>query len=338
MIQVADLADIFTGRLISEIPPALQAICDALVSMTSLVELDLSDNAFGGRSAEPMVNFLTNNRSFQVLKLNNNGLGVWGGTTVANALLESAKLSKKDKKPSNLRVIVCGRNRLENGSAPYWAEAFSAHGTLREVKMPQNGIQMEGISAIAQGLAKCPDLESLDLQDNTAKEKGTRAVAVALTKWPNLRSLNLSDCLLSTQGAYALASALGKGYTPKLEVLRLEYGDMNPAGINVLAQAIADHLPNLITLELNGNKADPEDECIVNIRDALENHGHGDALDELDDMEDVADSDEEQEKEHPAVAIAEEIDRAELEKEKGTEIDDPTDELADIMGKVRIGT
>jgi len=299
-----------------------------------LVELDLSDNAFGGRSAEPMVNFLTNNRSFQVLKLNNNGLGVWGGTTVANALLESAKLSKKEGKPSNLRVIVCGRNRLENGSAPYWAEAFSAHGTLREVRMPQNGIQMEGITAIAEGLAKCPDLEGLDLQDNTAKEKGTRAVAVALAKWPGLRSLNLSDCLLSTQGAYALASSLGKGHNSRLEALRLQYGEMNGIGINVLAQAIADHLPNLITLELNGNKADPEDECITNVRDALEKHEHGDALDELDDMEDP---DEEEEEEHPAVAVAEEIDKAELEKEKGTETNDPMDELADAMGKVHIG-
>ncbi|KAF8338024.1 Ran GTPase activator [Cantharellus anzutake] len=333
-LKVADLADIFTGRLISEIPPALQAICDALTPMTSLVELDLSDNAFGGRSAEPMVNFLTNNRSFQILKLNNNGLGVWGGTTVASALLESAKLYRKEGKISNLRVVVCGRNRLENGSAPHWAEAFAAHGTLKEVRLPQNGIQVEGITAIAQGLAKCPNLESLDLQDNTAKENGTRAVAVALAKWPNLRSLNLSDCLLSTRGSYALASALGRGHTPKLETLRLQYGEMNATGINVLAQAISDHLPNLVTLELNGNKANPEDECFTNVRDALECHNHGDALDDLDDMED---SDEEEEEEHPAVAVAEELDAAEAEKGQAAATEDPADELAAILNRVQLG-
>ncbi|KAL1724614.1 hypothetical protein EV714DRAFT_278494, partial [Schizophyllum commune] len=64
-IKVADFADIFTGRLITEIPPALSAICDALIDKTSLVEINLSDNAFGGRSVDPMVPFLTQNRSFQ---------------------------------------------------------------------------------------------------------------------------------------------------------------------------------------------------------------------------------------------------------------------------------
>ncbi|KIO15874.1 hypothetical protein M407DRAFT_34512 [Tulasnella calospora MUT 4182] len=72
-LKVADLSDIFTGRLISEIPQALSAVCDALITVPSLVELNLSDNAFGGRSADPMVPFLTQHRTFSVLKLNNNG-------------------------------------------------------------------------------------------------------------------------------------------------------------------------------------------------------------------------------------------------------------------------
>src|SRR5262249_55102258 len=48
--QIANFADIFTGRLITEIPLALTAICSALKDKTSLVEINLSDNAFGGRS------------------------------------------------------------------------------------------------------------------------------------------------------------------------------------------------------------------------------------------------------------------------------------------------
>ena len=141
---MADFADIFTSRLITEIPQALSAICDALKDKTSLVEINLSDNAFGGRSVDPMVPFLTTNRSFQILKLNNNGLGPAGGEIIANALLKSAELSRAEGKPSNLRVVICGRNRLENGSAPAWAAAFAAHGGLEEVRMPQNGIRMRG--------------------------------------------------------------------------------------------------------------------------------------------------------------------------------------------------
>jgi Ran GTPase-activating protein 1 len=285
-----------------------------------------------------MVNFLTNNRTLQVLKLNNNGLGVWGGTTVANALLESARLSKAAGTPSNLRVVVCGRNRLENGSAPHWAEAFAAHGGLREVRMPQNGIRMEGFIALAKGLSGCHDLESLDLQDNTATEKGSRAIAVALPSWPKLHTLNLSDCLLSSKGGIAIATALSKGASHKLEALRLQYGELDKRVFSILAQAIADHLPNLKTLELNGNIANAEDESIQGIRDALAKHGHEHALDELDDMEEQDEDEDEGDD-----AATEEEDEKDEEVLLPPSISgpapathDPTDELSSLMGSINI--
>lgn len=283
-LQVADCADIFTGRLISEIPDALRAICDALQDNTNLVELNLSDNAFGGRSAEPMVNFLTNNHHFSVLKLNNNGLGITGGTIVANALLEAAKKLKAEGKTSNLRTVICGRNRLENGSAPVWAEAFAAHGGLVEVRMFQNGIRMEGIEALSKGLAACPNLETLDFQDNTATVKGSRAIAACLPKWPRLRTLNLSDCLLKPRGGQLVLAALAKGGNLALETLQLQFCDLDRKAIDTLATAIGDHLKKLEKLEINGNWADPEDECVENVKKALEKWGHEDALEELDEM------------------------------------------------------
>lgn len=278
--QVADFADVFTGRLISEIPLALSAICDSLQTSTSLIELDLSDNAFGGRCADAMVPFLTNNHHFQTFKLNNNGLGIWGGTVIASALLENAKKLKANGKESQLREVICGRNRLEDGSAPKLAEAFAAHGNLRSIKLPQNGIRMDGIQALAASLKSCPNLEELDLQDNTCTESGSRAIAASLPSWPHLRVLNLSDCLLSPKGGISLATALERGNNKELEVLKLQYGEFDARAIHILAKAIEAHLGKLETLELNGNRADPEDECIEKIRDALATHGHEDALDE----------------------------------------------------------
>ena len=73
-----------------------------------------------------------------------------------------------------------GRNRLENGSSKAFAAAFAALGSLVEVRMPQNGIRMEGIEAIVTALRKNPDLEVLDLQDNTATLVGSRAIAASL--------------------------------------------------------------------------------------------------------------------------------------------------------------
>lgn len=284
-IKVANFADIFTGRLISEIPDALRALCDSLIEHTSLVEINLSDNAFGGRSAEPMVNFLTHNHHFSVLKLNNNGLGIQGGKIVATALIESAAELKKLGLPSKLKTVICGRNRLEDGSAPTWAKAYAAHGNLEEVRMFQNGIRMDGIIAITQGLASCPNLKVLDLQDNTATLRGSRGIAACLPSWGKLEVLNLSDCLLKPKGGYLVIDALSKGANSNLKRLQLQYCDLDRRALERLAVVVeGEAIKGLEKLDINGNWADEEDECIEKIKKGLQKHGHEDALDELDEM------------------------------------------------------
>ncbi|KZO95922.1 RNI-like protein, partial [Calocera viscosa TUFC12733] len=302
-LKVADLADIFTGRLISEIPASLSALCDALRAHPSLEEINLSDNAFGGRSAEPMVNLLSQNTAIRVLKLNNNGLGPAGGEIVARALLASAEKSRSAGQASRLQVVVCGRNRLED-SARVWAEAFAAHATLREVTMQNDGIRMGAMLALIRGLAKCPDLELLDVQDNTLTEitdsgaidlSGPRLVAKVLPGWPHLKVLNLSDCVLKPRGGLLLAKALAAGSSPKLEQLKLENSEVDPRTFGLLAEAISLHLPGLTLLEINANKGGEEHESVLALRTALARHGNEEALGELDEMEEVDEEEEEEE-------------------------------------------
>ncbi|KAF7348358.1 hypothetical protein MSAN_01789800 [Mycena sanguinolenta] len=214
-----------------------------------------------------MVPFLTHNRSFQVLKLNNNGLGPAGGVVLANALLESAKLSKAEGKPSRLRTVICGRNRLENGSASAWADAFAAHGTLQEIRMPQNGIRMEGITALAQGLSRCPDLRHIDFQDNTftadGEVSGVEAWTEALKSWPELTTLNLSDCVLSGDGEVPqIVTALAGGSNPKLHTLQLQNNNLETETFLALSDGVAK-MGSLRLLELQWNDAEEDD---VNLR------------------------------------------------------------------------
>ncbi|KAJ7451592.1 hypothetical protein FB451DRAFT_1051315 [Mycena latifolia] len=319
---IADFADIFTGRLISEIPLALTAICDALKDKTSLVELNLSDNAFGGRSVEPMVPFLTHNRTFQVLKLNNNGLGPAGGVVLATALLESAKLSKAEGKKSSLRTVICGRNRLEDGSAPAWAEAFAAHGTLQEVRMPQNGIRMAGVTALAKGLAQCPGLQHIDLQDNTftadGEVSGVEAWTVALKSWPELTTLNLSDCVLSSEGEVpVIITALAAGSNPKLHTLQLQNNNLETETFMALASGVPK-MSSLMLLELQWNDAEEDDDHLKTLALHLKRRG-GKLL--------ASDDDEEDEEEE-----AEE----EIEAPAGEKPKDSLDDLADQLSKVDI--
>lgn len=50
-------------------------------------------------------------------------------------------------------------------------------GSLEEVSMPQNGINHEGIAALAQAFASNPSLRIVDLNDNTFAEQGALAMA-----------------------------------------------------------------------------------------------------------------------------------------------------------------
>ncbi|KIJ32129.1 hypothetical protein M422DRAFT_234263 [Sphaerobolus stellatus SS14] len=327
-IKIADFADIFTGRLISEIPQALTAICDALKDRESLIEIDLSDNAFGGRSAEPMVPFLTHNRSLQILKLSNNGLGPSGGTIVADALLANANASIAKGKPSNLRVVYCGRNRLENGSAPRFAEAFAAHGKLVDVRMPQNGIRQAGIEALARGLAKCASMEHLDLQDNCTSddsaEEGWEALAEALSVWRDLQTLNLSDCVLNNEGASKLFEVLSAGNHSKLSALHLQNDDLDESILETLAELVDEHLLDLKIVELQWNEVDPEDPRVQSIAGALKSRGGALRVEDEDEEE------EKEEEEEEAEDIAEEKAAATKPEDEGV------DELADAMANLGI--
>lgn len=274
-LKVADFADIFTGRLITEIPLALTSIFNALLSHPNplLHTLNLSDNAFGGRSVDPFIPFLSTTTSLTTLRLNNNGLGPEGGKAIAEAIKANAAHRKKSPSSAVLQTVICGRNRLEDGSAGAWAEAFRAHGGLVEVRMPQNGIRPDGIVALAEGLKECKGLQTIDLQDNTFCAKGEQAWAEALESWPDLQEANFSDCVLREEDEEQVPQVLKKlagGSNPMLTTLKLQNNNLEAAAIQVLADGISK-LPALKRLEIQANEFDAEEdeELVSGLREAL---------------------------------------------------------------------
>jgi Ran GTPase-activating protein 1 len=350
----------------------LEAICGALKDKTSLIEIDLSHNAFGSISIDPIAKFLEANRSIQILKLDNNGLGPVAGTKIAKALLASAKLSKSEGKPSNLRIVYCGRNRLQDEAqqhrlktlqgeresleakleelklrdaendeikliektlasrpcAEWWADAFEAHGTLVDVRMPQNGIGMKGITALARGLSKCTKLQYLDLQDNafTAVEAtiddktvAKNAWQDALPSWPELRVLNVASCVLSSDGEVPdILNVLATGSNPKLHTLQLQTNDLTEQTFAFLAEHISDGLSSVKLLELEEDELEVSDELEA-IRQSLKRRGGKFTL--IIDDEDV---------------FAEGEAEAGVGKEVKSTTDEEADALADLLEKVQI--
>ncbi|TFK19792.1 RNI-like protein [Coprinopsis marcescibilis] len=313
--QIADFSDIFTGRLISEVPQCLTHICSALIDKKELIEIDLSDNVFGGRSVEPLVPLLSQNRHFEILKLNNNGLGPAAGIVIAQALSENARVGRYEweetrmdgtKKidttaesyKSNLHTVICGRNRVEDGSAGAWADAFAAHGSLITVSLPQNGIRSQGAILLAKGLSQNPHLASINMEDNTFSHTpesdapspipriwagdtspshsrtivtadGRRMDAVdawadALSSWPCLDTLNLSDCIPTVESGQvpSIVHRLAEGSNPKLRNLKIQNNRLDHRTFRVLGLGIVEGnaFEELVRLELLWNAIRPEDE------------------------------------------------------------------------------
>lgn len=337
-LKKAAFADIFTGRLREEIPESLHSLLPALLTLPELHTIDLCDNAFGKLAEQPLIDFLSKATQLRHLLLNNNGLGPSAGANIGKALEDLAAKKKETAGSPPLETIICGRNRLENGSMEAWAKMVSAHGTIKTLKMVQNGIRQEGIEHfIRHGLTHCGGLETLDLQDNTFTLKGARALADVLPKWTVLQELGVGDCLLSAKGGLRLAKALTKGQNKTIKTLRLQYNDLTLASVEALSNALKDgHLPVLEKLELNGNKFSEDDDVVLVLRDLLGEDG----LDSLSDLEELSDEEDEEEEENysdeegveDVVKTAKESENENVAPEK----DKAVDALADTLAKTSV--
>jgi Ran GTPase-activating protein 1 len=352
-----DLHDIFTSRLLEEIPPALSFLLNALLKCKRLHTIDLSDNAFGLNTKDPLVDFLSKHTPLQHLILNNNGMGPIAGTSIAHALTSLAARKADARKEAievpDLQSVVCGRNRLENGSMGAWAKAYEAHKSgIKSVKMTQNGIRQEGISHLLRsGLSHCQDLEVLDMQDNTFTIMGAGALAEIVPKWTKLKELGVGDDLLGASGSIKVFQALSKGETKWLEILRLQYNDINSQGVKSLLQAAKEGMPKLRRVELNGNKFNEEDSSIEALAELLSERKDADGknedpadfwgLDELDELEEESSDEDEDEDEatEEEEALEERILETADEAENGPVAqrkDADVDELADALKKTEI--
>ncbi|XP_058260919.1 ran GTPase-activating protein 1a [Hemibagrus wyckioides] len=283
-------SDMFTGRLRSEIPPALTSLGEALIlAGAQLKVLDLSDNAFGPDGVKGIETLLKSSacHTLQELRLNNCGMGIGGGKILAAALMQCHKESSKLSAPLRLKVFIAGRNRLENDGATALAQAFQLMGSLEEIHMPQNGINHPGVTALANAVQHNPQLRVLNLNDNTFTKKGAIAMAQALKHLRSVQVINFGDCLVRSEGALAIAETLKDGL-PILKELNLSFGEITEEAALAVANAVK-HKDQLEKLDLNGNCIG-EEGC-ENLRELMLNMNMGDMLASLSDDDGEPDED-----------------------------------------------
>uniref|UniRef100_A0A8C0EEQ4 Ran GTPase-activating protein 1 n=1 Tax=Bubo bubo TaxID=30461 RepID=A0A8C0EEQ4_BUBBB len=284
-------SDMFTGRLRSEIPPALISLGDALITAgAQLVELDLSDNAFGPDGVRGFEALLKSPTCYtlQELKLNNCGMGIGGGKILAAALKECHRKSSAQGKPLALKIFVAGRNRLENDGATALAEAFGIIGTLEEVHMPQNGINHPGITALAQAFAINPLIVSI-----RPSRIDKTFIYFTLKALRQIEVINFGDCLVRSKGAVAIADAVKEGLH-KLKELNLSFCEIKRDAALTVAEAIEDKA-ELERLDLNGNCLG-EEGC-EQLQEILEGFNMASEEEDEDEEEEEEEEDEEEEEE-----------------------------------------
>lgn len=84
-LRAIDFSNIFVSRLRAEIPRSLEVMAISLLPK-QLVEIDLSDNAFGPDGIRAFECLLREEKNLRILKVTNCGLGPEGGEMIANAL------------------------------------------------------------------------------------------------------------------------------------------------------------------------------------------------------------------------------------------------------------
>ena len=156
-----------------------------------------------------------------------------------------------------------------------------------------------------------------------------------------------------------VGDALAKGGNQRLEVLRLQYNEIDAKGLQALATAASGSgLPRLRRVELNGNKFSEEDPSIEKLQTILaarkdeqaseypgvdEDDEDAWGLDELDELDDD-DEDEDEDEDEAQEDAEEEAEEEKVVKEADEVEDEPVtqkqdkdvDELADALGKTQL--
>jgi Ran GTPase-activating protein 1 len=272
----------FTGRMKTEIPPALQDLSKGIMfAQAQLTVLDLSDNALGPNGMTGLVDLIKSSACYtlQELRLMNCGLGVTGAKMLAKSLKECYDKSLKNGNPLELRVFAAGRNRLENDGAKALSLVFQDIQTLEEITIPQNGIYHPGMFALAEALKKNLNMKVINFNDNTITAKGAEYLAEAFYAIECLREINLGDCLLRDEGGQILSDVLADCH-PDLEYVNLSGNEIGPE-IGIALANTMRHKDNLKTFILDCNQFG--DDGVQEIQKIMKEFGKSDILSVEDD-------------------------------------------------------
>ena len=185
------------------------AIADALTSLSSLVQLNLSDSTLGPAAGLVLARgLLVPDRTQQLTHLQLGDIGV-------NDRQESGQA---------IAAIIAALRRC----CPH----------LQLLELQQNDIDSRLARRLAQALGNKPELTCLNLDDNALRSSGAAAIAAALSpvSHPRLQQLSLDNNGLTAAALPALLPLLASG---RLQHLGLNSNRLSSAALEQLREAAA---------------------------------------------------------------------------------------------------
>ncbi|XP_035665034.1 protein NLRC5-like [Branchiostoma floridae] len=157
---------------------------DFLPPLSNLEEIDLSHNVISDEAVPGLAEGLGSCQNLKKLNLSYNKLSVRG-----------------DFLPplSNLEEIDLSHNAISDGAVPDLAECLASCQNLKKVNLSHNKLSVR-----RDFLPPLPNLEEIDLSNNAISVEAVPGLAEGLASCPNMRTVNLSDNNISNKGALLL--------------------------------------------------------------------------------------------------------------------------------------
>ena len=240
------------------------AICECLITNTTLIELNLSHNNITDKAAVKICEILQINKTLQSLniaynKLNDNRAVAISEYLITNTTLILLNISHNDitDKGANiickalqvnktLQVVNMAWNRLSDDGAVVISECLNTNTTLRELNLSGNCITKKGAKIISETLQINKSLQVFDISYNKLLDDGAVTFCECLKTNTTLIELNLSHTYITDRGALKISKILQINET--LQKFNISYNNLSDDG----AVAISQYLKTNTTLiELN---------------------------------------------------------------------------------------
>ncbi|XP_063678129.1 leucine-rich repeat-containing protein 74B-like [Bolinopsis microptera] len=206
-------------------PKGTKAIALALVNNTTVLKLNLADNALEAEGGLYIANMLRENCYITVLDLSENKLGTAGAKSLGDMLHINV----------NLKEVYLAGNSFTDKDIEHFSEVMKDF-RLTHFDLSRNCIGEKGGLLFGPAVAANESLEYLNLSWNNIRRKGAIAIANGLKNNVMLKHMNLSWNGFGDEGAVAIGEALKNNTI--LTWLDVSHNRITAEGIKFLAKAV----------------------------------------------------------------------------------------------------